>query len=87
MQICYILYEYSRFPRLGRVEREKWIKFVQNNRSEETWLPSDHTYVCSLHFHQEDKYTTKTGRHFLKKCAVPYIDVSTHNTIKAVYYV
>ncbi|GBP51748.1 DNA transposase THAP9 [Eumeta japonica] len=41
---------------------------------EETWLPSNHTYICSLHFHEEDKYTTKAGRRFLKKSAVPCID-------------
>ncbi|XP_045507961.1 THAP domain-containing protein 5-like [Colias croceus] len=72
---------FHQFPCLGREEREKWVKFVQNNRSEETWLPSDRTCVCSLHFRDEDKYTTKAGRRFLKKSAVPCIDVSNNNKI------
>ncbi|CAH2109301.1 unnamed protein product [Euphydryas editha] len=60
------------FPRPDRETREAWIKFVQKNRNEETWLPSDHTLICSDHFKNEDKYITKTGRQYLKKCAVPY---------------
>ncbi|CAB3224875.1 unnamed protein product [Arctia plantaginis] len=67
-------------------KREKWIKFVQNNRCEETWLPSDHSYICSLHFREDDKYITKGGRHFLKKSAVPYDDqeVSAHGAIESI---
>lgn len=63
---------FFRFPRPDHEKREAWIKYVQKNRNEETWLPSDHTLKCSDHFKNEDKYITKTGRQYLKKCAVPY---------------
>lgn len=47
-------------------------KICPKNRNEDTWLPSDYTLICSEHFKNEDKYFTKTGRLYLKKCAVPY---------------
>nr|XP_034836860.1 THAP domain-containing protein 5-like [Maniola hyperantus] len=62
---------FHKFPRPGHEKREQWIKFVQNDRSEETWLPSEHTSICSEHFREEDCYMTKTGRRYLKKYAVP----------------
>ncbi|XP_045500125.1 uncharacterized protein LOC123697668 isoform X1 [Colias croceus] len=65
----------QRFPRPDREERGKWIKFVQINRSEKNWLPSHYSHVCSLHFREEDIYTTKEGRRYLKKSAVPCIDM------------
>ncbi|RVE41326.1 hypothetical protein evm_014021 [Chilo suppressalis] len=65
---------FHRFPQQSQETREQWIKFVQNNRSEETWLPSNHSYICSLHFREQDKYATKSGRHYLKKSAVPCDD-------------
>ncbi|KAI5637896.1 THAP domain-containing protein [Phthorimaea operculella] len=68
---------FHRFPPKGCPEREKWIKFIQKDRSEKTWLPSDFSRVCSMHFREEDIRYSKTGRRFLKKCAVPCIDVST----------
>ncbi|XP_045500126.1 uncharacterized protein LOC123697668 isoform X2 [Colias croceus] len=67
----------QRFPRPDREERGKWIKFVQINRSEKNWLPSHYSHVCSLHFREEDIYTTKEGRRYLKKSAVPCIDASS----------
>lgn len=70
---------YLRFPHPTNEIREKWIKVVQKNRSEDTWLPSDYSNICSSHFREEDKYLTKTGRVFLKKSAVPYDDVSATN--------
>ncbi|CAG9794346.1 unnamed protein product, partial [Diatraea saccharalis] len=80
-----MIYIFFRFPRPGHEKRERWIKFVQKNRNEETWLPSEHTVICSEHFKNEDKYITKTGRQYLKKCAVPYDDnYSTLGTSKLV---
>ncbi|KAI5637899.1 THAP domain-containing protein [Phthorimaea operculella] len=64
------------FPRPGHEKRESWIKFVQKNRGEEFWLPSDYSRICSKHFKEDDKYITKTGRIFLKKSAVPYDNMS-----------
>ncbi|KAL0820878.1 hypothetical protein ABMA28_005544 [Loxostege sticticalis] len=63
---------FHRFLRVGHEKRELWIQFVQRNRNEETWLPNQHTYICSLHFKDQDKYNTKSGRVYLKKCAIPY---------------
>lgn len=59
------------FPRPSHEKREAWIRFVQKNRNEDSWLPSEHTLICSTHFKNEDKYITKTGRIYLKKSAVP----------------
>ncbi|XP_072943494.1 uncharacterized protein [Epargyreus clarus] len=68
---------FHQFPRPCHETRELWIKFVQKNRSEETWLPSDYSRICSVHFQENDKYTTKTGRVYLKKSAVPRNNPST----------
>ncbi|CAH2088435.1 unnamed protein product [Euphydryas editha] len=54
----------------GNTSKCKGITFHR----EDTWLPSNHSSICSLHFREEDKYTTKTGRRFLKKSAVPCVD-------------
>lgn len=34
-------------------------------------MPSNYSRICSSHFKEDDKYTTKTGRVYLKKSAVP----------------
>ncbi|XP_045502016.1 THAP domain-containing protein 5-like [Colias croceus] len=65
---------FHQFPHHGHEKREEWIKFVQKNRSEDTWLPSEYSRICSIHFKEDDKYTTKTGRIYLRKTAVPCID-------------
>ncbi|CAG5037469.1 unnamed protein product [Parnassius apollo] len=70
---------FHKFPRPGHEKREQWIKFVQNNRSEDTWLPSEHTCICSVHFREEDFYLTKTGRRYLKKSAVPFEKLSSED--------
>ncbi|XP_050668549.1 THAP domain-containing protein 5-like [Leptidea sinapis] len=63
---------FHKFPKPEQEERELWIKFLQKNRSEETWLPSKHACICSVHFKENDKIITKTGRIYLKKNALPY---------------
>lgn len=63
---------FFRFLRPDHECRETWIEFVQKNRNEDTWLPSNHSYICSEHFRDCDKYITKAGRIYLKKFAVPY---------------
>ncbi|XP_063540712.1 THAP domain-containing protein 5-like [Cydia strobilella] len=63
---------FHRFLRPGHEKSEYWIRFVQKNRNEETWLPNQYTYICSVHFREQDKYISKSGRGFLKECAVPY---------------
>lgn len=45
---------------------------MQRNRNDDKWLPSEYSCICSDHFKDEDKYLTKKGRLYLKKCAVPY---------------
>ncbi|CAK1595386.1 unnamed protein product [Parnassius mnemosyne] len=70
---------FHKFPRPGHEKREQWIKFVQTNRSEDTWLPSDHTCICSEHFREEDFYLTKTGRRYLTKSAVPFEKLSSED--------
>lgn len=62
---------FHRFLRVGEKKREAWIKFVQIDRDECTWLPTKHSVICSAHFREEDFRYTKTGRKFLLKCAVP----------------
>ncbi|CAG4988173.1 unnamed protein product [Colias eurytheme] len=74
----------QRFPRPDREERGKWVKFVQINRSENNWLPSHYSHICSLHFREEDKYITKEGRRYLKKSAIPCIDVTERRAPAAV---
>lgn len=48
------------------------VKIHQKKRGENVWLPSEHTCICSEHFREEDCNTTKTGRRYFKKCAVPF---------------
>ncbi|XP_028175904.1 THAP domain-containing protein 4-like isoform X2 [Ostrinia furnacalis] len=70
---------FHKFPGPCHETRELWIKFVQKNRSEETWLPTDHSRICSVHFRENDKYKTiKSGRVYLKKSAVPCDNPSTY---------
>ncbi|CAG4962444.1 unnamed protein product [Parnassius apollo] len=57
---------FHQFCRSCHDTRESWIKFVQKNRSK-----ADYSCICSVHFKENDKYTTKTGRVYLKKSAVP----------------
>ncbi|CAG5043838.1 unnamed protein product, partial [Parnassius apollo] len=59
------------FPGPDHDKRESWIQFIRKNRSEEKWLPSKYSRICSAHFKEDDKYITKTGRVYLKKSAVP----------------
>lgn len=39
----FIIQLFFRFLRHGHEKREKWVRFVQTNRNEDTWLPSEHT--------------------------------------------
>lgn len=73
----FIIQLFFRFLRHGHENREKWVRFVQTNRNEDTWLPSEHTYIRSEHFKDDDKYITKAGRLYLKKCAVPYDKIAS----------
>ncbi|CAH2217108.1 jg7981 [Pararge aegeria aegeria] len=65
---------FHRFPRQRPKQMRAWTKFVQINRSEPNWLPNCYSHICSVHFREEDKYITKSGRFFLKDSAVPYAD-------------
>ncbi|KAL4707593.1 hypothetical protein ACJJTC_001638 [Scirpophaga incertulas] len=59
------------FVRPGHPKREEWIKVIQRDRSEDTWLPTKYSTVCSVHFKADDIYKTKCGKVFLKKSAIP----------------
>lgn len=68
-----------RFPADGLV-REKWLKVVRRQRSENDWMPSKFSTVCSEHFHMPDRKLTKKGRTLLKKNAVPFIAEASQST-------
>ncbi|KAI8427274.1 hypothetical protein MSG28_014867 [Choristoneura fumiferana] len=64
---------FHRFPRDPNVHREAWTSFVRTDRSEPNWCPTEHTYLCSAHFRENDFIYTLTGRKFTKLSAVPSI--------------
>ncbi|KAG6443087.1 hypothetical protein O3G_MSEX002641 [Manduca sexta] len=62
---------FHRFAHPGHPKRDEWIRIVQKDRSEDSWLPTKYSFICSAHFQASDLYTTKTGKRFLKKSAIP----------------
>ncbi|XP_023943703.2 uncharacterized protein LOC112049883 isoform X2 [Bicyclus anynana] len=59
-----------KFPTSGKTRKE-WIRFVQNERREESWQPSTASKLCSKHFRKKDIKVGKTGRACLKKGSMP----------------
>ncbi|XP_045775051.1 uncharacterized protein LOC123873974 [Maniola jurtina] len=51
--------------------KHKWIKIVRECRSQELWVPSKFSVVCSVHFAEGDIYTTQGGNRRITKNAVP----------------
>ena len=56
-----------RFPLNDPERLQKWLKAIRR----ESWQPTKHSYLCSLHFTQ-DSYKSNP-KHFLKDDAVPSI--------------
>ncbi|KAL0881232.1 hypothetical protein ABMA27_002332 [Loxostege sticticalis] len=76
---------FHRFVHHGHPKREKWIKIIQEDRSEDMWFPTKFSYICSAHFQADDFYTTQSGKRFLKKTAIPCSNPSeyAHRNLQA----
>ncbi|XP_034834753.1 THAP domain-containing protein 1-like [Maniola hyperantus] len=51
--------------------KHKWTKVVRECRSQESWVPSKFSVVCSVHFAEGDIYITQGGNRRITKNAVP----------------
>ncbi|XP_041982452.1 uncharacterized protein LOC121735623 [Aricia agestis] len=52
---------------------DKWVDVIRVSRNDPTWLPGSRTVICSMHFHDDDFYTTKKGLRRIKKNAYPKV--------------
>ncbi|KAL0831487.1 hypothetical protein ABMA28_002284 [Loxostege sticticalis] len=59
---------FHKFPSGNEKWKDSWIRIIRNCRGQEDWSPSTSSVVCSIHFDQNDFYTTSKGRRRL----VPY---------------
>ncbi|RVE49415.1 hypothetical protein evm_005927 [Chilo suppressalis] len=62
---------FHRFPKENVVWRNDWIQIIRNCNSENEWIPSKYSVICSLHFEAEDLYSTKGGLRRVVTYAVP----------------
>ncbi|KAL0811218.1 hypothetical protein ABMA28_009647 [Loxostege sticticalis] len=53
---------FHRFPTGNEPWKDDWIKIIMNCRGQEDWSASKSSVVCSIHFDQNDLYTTSKGR-------------------------
>ncbi|CAG5001547.1 unnamed protein product [Parnassius apollo] len=58
------------FPQ-NTILRERWTKAVRLQRQQCNWNPNMYSKICSIHFKEDDFYTSANGYHFLKQSAVP----------------
>ncbi|XP_045496285.1 THAP domain-containing protein 2-like isoform X3 [Colias croceus] len=64
---------YHRFPS-DEEYLQFWISVVRQQRCEHNWMPSSSSRICSNHFKNEDKYTSKKGLTLLMKNSVPILE-------------
>ncbi|CAK1584905.1 unnamed protein product [Parnassius mnemosyne] len=69
---------YFRFPR-NPVRCAEWISVIARQRSEEFFMPTQRSVVCSKHFLDSDEYVTTKGMKRLHKTAVPRIEANDHD--------
>ncbi|XP_069364589.1 uncharacterized protein [Maniola hyperantus] len=62
------------FP-LNELRRIRWVDIVRKQRRESSWRPTSASKICSIHFEDEDKYTSGKGLTLLKKSALPVLQV------------
>ncbi|KAL0820843.1 hypothetical protein ABMA28_005514 [Loxostege sticticalis] len=51
-----------RFPTGNKPWKDDWTRIIRNCRGQEDWSASKSSVVCSIHFDQNDLYTTSKGR-------------------------
>ncbi|KAL0831979.1 hypothetical protein ABMA28_001479 [Loxostege sticticalis] len=62
---------FHRFPTGNEPWKNDWTRIIRNCRGEEDWSASKSSVVCSIHFDENDLYTTSKGRRRLVTYAVP----------------
>ncbi|KAL0829433.1 hypothetical protein ABMA28_004205 [Loxostege sticticalis] len=53
---------FHRFPTGNEPWKDNWTRIIRNCRGQEDWSASKSSVVCSIHFDQNDLYTTSKGR-------------------------
>ncbi|KAL0902038.1 hypothetical protein ABMA27_000006 [Loxostege sticticalis] len=53
---------FHRFPTGNEPWKDDWTRIIRNCRGQEDWSASKSSVVCSIHFDQNDLYTTSKGR-------------------------
>ncbi|KAL0849633.1 hypothetical protein ABMA28_013891 [Loxostege sticticalis] len=53
---------FHRFPTGNEPWNDDWTRIIRNCRGQEDWSASKSSVVCSIHFEQNDLYTTSKGR-------------------------
>ncbi|CAG4917729.1 unnamed protein product [Colias eurytheme] len=61
-------------PKYGPM-KDTWLNVIRNQRSEDDWMPTIYSTVCSEHFLTSDFITTQKNMRRLKKNAVPVIKI------------
>ncbi|KAM3959752.1 uncharacterized protein ACR2FA_006171 [Aphomia sociella] len=49
------------FPSANDVWKNDWVQIIRECRNENNWNPSKSSVICSIHFEENDLYTTKRG--------------------------
>ncbi|VVC95297.1 unnamed protein product, partial [Leptidea sinapis] len=62
---------FHRFPVGNEPWKNDWVQIIRDCRREEDWIPSKSSVVCSVHFDENDLYTTGKGRRRLVTYSVP----------------
>ncbi|KAL0868130.1 hypothetical protein ABMA27_008754 [Loxostege sticticalis] len=52
---------FHRFPTGNEPWKDDWTRIIRNCRGQEDWSASKSSVVCSIHFDQNDLYTTSKG--------------------------
>ncbi|XP_063370771.1 THAP domain-containing protein 5-like [Cydia amplana] len=66
---------FHRFPS-NKSMHQKWTEIIRKQRSDPDWSPSRHSRVCSQHFDEKSKYTTRKGIAKLNSTAVPVLKMT-----------
>ncbi|KAL0852129.1 hypothetical protein ABMA28_000366 [Loxostege sticticalis] len=53
---------FHRFPTGNEPWKDDWTRIIRNCGGQEDWSPSKSSVACSIHFDQNDLYTTSKGR-------------------------
>ncbi|XP_045494547.1 uncharacterized protein LOC123693464 isoform X2 [Colias croceus] len=70
----------QKFP-TNELKCHQWVKIVRKQRKEKFWKPNKSSKICSVHFKDEDKYTSDKGNIYLKNTAVPDLDLPNAQSI------